>query len=72
VYTTTGFNRRLIGIKLTDHGRTVLGKPTQIDDASRITIEIIEQILQRKRKEHPDFEITFTIRSKAGNMFLEL
>ena len=72
VYTTTGFRRRLIGIKLTDRGRTLLGRPTEKEEQGKITIEIIEKILEQKRKEHPDFEITFTIRSKQGNLSLQL
>ena len=72
IYATTSYGRTLIGVKLTDLGRTVLGKPVPIEDDNKITLAIIEQVLKRARREHPDFEITFTIKSKDGNRYLKL
>src|SRR3954471_10307635 len=50
IYATTSYGRTLIGVKLTDLGRTVLGKPVPIEDDNKITLAIIEQVLKRARR----------------------
>ena len=39
---------------------------------AKLVLAIIEQVLEQKRREHPDFEIAFTIKAKDGSLLLEL
>jgi hypothetical protein len=62
---TRGQRHRLIGIKLTEHGKRLLGKPVSEKDTYHITLADVITVVERLQREHPDFEIRFEISGKS-------
>lgn len=59
-----GQRHRLIGIKLTEHGKRLLGKPVSEKDTYYITLADVIIVVERLQRAHPDFEIRFEIKRK--------
>jgi hypothetical protein len=70
---TRGQRHRLIGIKLTKHGKRLLGKPVSEEDTYHITIADVIKVVERLQREHPDFAIQFEIKRKkqVGSVVIE-
>jgi hypothetical protein len=61
---TRGQRHGLIGIKLTEYGKRLLGRPVSEKDTYHITIADVIKVVERLQREHPDFEIRFEIKRK--------
>jgi hypothetical protein len=68
-----GQRHRLIGIKLTERGKRLLGKPVSQEDTYHITLADVIKVVSRLQREHPDFEIRFEIKRKkqVGSVVIE-
>jgi hypothetical protein len=61
---TRGPRHHLIGIKLTEYGKRLLGKPVSQEDTYHITLADVITVVERLQRKHPDFEIRFEIKRK--------
>ena len=68
-----GQRYRLIGIKLTERGKRLLGKPVSQEDTYHITLADVITVVERLQREHLDFEIRFEIKRKKqiGSVVIE-
>ena len=68
-----GQRHRLIGIKLTELGKGLLGKPVSQEDTYHVTMADVITVVERLQREYPDFEIRFEIKRKneKGSVILK-